>query len=89
MHPDHSNQLNSLNRIEGQIKGIKRMIENHRYCVDILTQIKAAKAALHKVELEVLKTHVHGCLRNAVTSNDDVEISTKINEVMDLIGKRM
>ncbi len=89
MHPDHSSQLSSLNRIEGQVKGIKRMIENQRYCVEILTQIKAAKAALHRVEQAVLKNHIQGCLRNAVRSKDELEIQEKIDEVMNLLNKRI
>ncbi len=61
MHPDHSDKLNRLNRIEGQVKGIKKMIEEKRYCVDILTQLKAVSAALKKVEHAVLKDHIQGC----------------------------
>lgn len=89
MHPDHSNQLKGLNRIEGQIKGIKKMIENHRYCVDILTQIKAAKSALHTVEQGILKTHIQGCLKSAVNSGDQAVIQEKIDEVMNLLSKRI
>ncbi|MCP4756629.1 MAG: metal-sensitive transcriptional regulator [Proteobacteria bacterium] len=89
MHPDHKNELSSLNRIEGQIKGIKKMIVDHRYCVDILTQLKAAKAALHKVEQGVLKTHIQGCLKNAVAAGDRLEAQEKIDEIMDLLSKRI
>jgi len=89
MHPQHTDQLPGLNRIEGQVKGIKKMIEDRRYCVDILTQLKAVKAAVHKVEQEVLKTHMHHCLRNAVESKDDSEIQTKIDELMQLLSKRI
>jgi len=89
MHPEYDNQLPSLNRIEGQIKGIKRMIENRRYCVDILTQLKAAKAALHKVEQEVLKTHMQHCLKNAVAAKNEAEIQNKIDELMKLLVKRI
>ncbi len=89
MHPDHSQQIPNLNRIEGQVKGIKKMIENHRYCVDILTQVKAVKAAIHKVEQAILKTHIQGCLKNAVKENNEVEIQNKIDEVMNLLSKRI
>ena len=89
MHPQHSGQLPSLNRIEGQIKGIKRMIEERRYCVDILTQLKAVKAAIHKVEQEMLKTHMHHCLKNAVESKNENDIQTKIDELMQLLVKRI
>lgn len=89
MHPPHHDQLPGLNRIEGQIRGIKKMIENRRYCVDILTQLKAVKAALHKVEQQVLKTHMQHCLMRAVTSEDQKEIQEKIDELMQLLSKRI
>lgn len=89
MHPEYKEQLPGLNRIEGQVKGIKGMIESHRYCVDIMTQLKAVKAALHKVEQEVLKKHMQHCLRNAVATGNDTEINTKIDELMKLLSKRI
>jgi len=89
MYPQYSDQLPSLNRIEGQIKGIKRMIEDRRYCVDILTQLKAVKAAIHKVEQDVLKTHMEHCLLHAVESENENDIQTKIDELMQLLSKRI
>jgi DNA-binding FrmR family transcriptional regulator len=89
MHPEHDDQIPGLNRIEGQIKGIKRMIENRRYCVDILTQMKAAKAALHKVEQEILKKHMQHCLKHAVETQNETEIQEKIDELMVLLSKRL
>jgi len=89
MQPIHDDKLPNLNRIEGQIKGIKKMIENRRYCVDILTQLKAVRAALHKVEQEVLKTHMHHCLTHAVESGNDKDIREKIDELMQLLSKRI
>lgn len=89
MHPPHHDQLPGLNRIEGQIRGIKKMIETQRYCVDILTQLKAVKAALHRVEQHVLKTHMQHCLMHAVTSEDQKEIQEKIDELMQLLSKRI
>ena len=89
MHPDYRDQLPSLNRIEGQIKGIKKMIEDRRYCVDILTQLKAVKAAIHRVEQDVLKTHMHNCLRHAVESKSEQDIKVKIDELMQLLSKRI
>ncbi|MBU2646507.1 metal-sensitive transcriptional regulator [bacterium] len=89
MHPEYKEQLPGLNRIEGQVKGIKGMIESHRYCVDIMTQLKAVKAALHKVEQEVLKKHMQHCLRNAAATGSDTEINTKIDELMKLLSKRI
>ena len=89
MNPDYIGQLNGLNRIEGQVKGIKKMIEDRRYCVDILTQLKAVKAAVHKVEQGVLKTHMQHCLINAAESKSEIEIHEKIDELMQLLSKRI
>ncbi len=89
MHPDHSDKLNRLNRVEGQIKGIKKMIEDRRYCIDILTQIKAATSALKMVEQTILKDHINGCLKTAVQSKSDLELQSKLNEVMGLLEKRI
>mgnify|MGYP001545969948 CR=1 FL=1 len=89
MHPDHRHQLPALNRISGQVNGIKKMIENKRYCVDILTQIKAVKAAVHRVEQEVLKNHMQHCLMNAASASDQAEIQVKIEELMKLFSKRI
>ncbi len=89
MYPQHNDQLPNLNRIEGQIRGIKKMIEDRRYCVDILTQLKAVKAAIHKVEQKVLKTHMQHCLVNAAQSKNEYDIQTKIDELMQLLSKRV
>ena len=89
MHPDHSDKLKRLNRIEGQVGGIKKMVGERRYCVDILTQLKAVGAALKRVEHAVLKDHIQGCLRSAFESENDLEIQSKIDEVMSLMDKRI
>jgi CsoR family transcriptional regulator, copper-sensing transcriptional repressor len=89
MNPKYKDQLPSLNRIEGQIKGVKKMIENQRYCVDILTQLKAVKAAVHKVEQSVLKSHMQHCLMHAVESKNENDIQNKIDELMQLLSKRI
>lgn len=89
MNPKYKDQIPSLNRIEGQIKGIKKMIEDRRYCVDILTQLKAVKAAVHKVEQSVLKSHMQHCLMHAVESNNESDIQKKIDELMSLLSKRI
>ncbi len=89
MNPKHKDQIPSLNRIEGQIKGIKKMIENRRYCVDILTQLKAVKAAVHTVEQSVLKSHMQHCLVHAVESKNETDIQTKIDELMQLLSERI
>jgi DNA-binding FrmR family transcriptional regulator len=58
--------LNRLNRLEGQVRGIARMVEDDRYCIDTLTQIRAARAALAKVESELLRDHLHHCVHGAI-----------------------
>ncbi|MDH3975086.1 MAG: metal-sensitive transcriptional regulator [Deltaproteobacteria bacterium] len=88
MHPNHGKEIGRLNRIEGQVKGIKKMIEEGRYCIDILSQIKAAHSALRQVELNILETHVGSCLKEAAQSNDSLEINNKIGEIMKLLGKK-
>jgi DNA-binding FrmR family transcriptional regulator len=62
--------LNRLNRIEGQVRGIARMVEDDRYCIDILTQVQALRAALAKVETELLKDHLGHCIEGAIVSGD-------------------
>lgn len=85
-HPDHSVEKKRLNRIRGQLDGIDRMIDERRYCVDIITQIKAAKSALQSLEKAVLETHLRGCVRTAFTTKNAFDIEEKINEIMDIIS---
>ena len=82
------NAKKRLSRIEGQVRGLQKMIEDDRYCVDILVQVKAAKAALNKVEGELLKDHVDHCLAAAVASDDVSERQEKVAELVDLLSKR-
>ena len=65
-HPDHNKQLASLKRIEGQIRGIINMINDGKYCVDILNQVKAAKSALVTVESKILKKHIESCVKSSL-----------------------
>lgn len=76
-----------LKRIEGQIGGLRRMVEGDRDCVDILTQINAVRAALHKVEAEILKDHVSHCVADAFSSGDLVDQRHKVEELVDTIGR--
>ncbi|MFT4090890.1 MAG: metal-sensitive transcriptional regulator [Asticcacaulis sp.] len=84
-HPSHHTQLSRLNRASGQIDGIKRMIEDGRYCVDILTQLKAVRSALKTIELSVLETHMHACLKQ--TGENDALRDEKIDEILSLLRK--
>jgi DNA-binding FrmR family transcriptional regulator len=71
-----------LHRIEGQVRGIERMVEEDRYCIDILTQIAAVQTALEAVGLKVLDEHVRHCVTRALTSGDDAEAETKTSELL-------
>ena len=76
-----------LRRIEGQVGGLLRMVENDRYCVDVLTQINAIRAALHKVEEKILGDHVSHCVADAFASGDVVEQRHKVEELIATIGR--
>jgi DNA-binding FrmR family transcriptional regulator len=84
--PSHRAQLNALARIEGQVRGIRRMIEEGRYCVDILVQAQAVHAALRRVERKVLERHLETCVLAAFQSDDPAERERKIAEILALAG---
>jgi DNA-binding FrmR family transcriptional regulator len=79
--------LNSLKRIEGQVRGVSQMIANDRYCIDVLHQVQAVKAALSKAENEILKDHAASCVSEAIASGDAAEQRVKFNELIDLFEK--
>jgi len=79
--------LNRLSRIEGQVRGIARMVEEDRYCIDILTQLQAARAGLARVEQELLQAHLDHCVRNALASSDPDEARRKADEVIALLAR--
>lgn len=81
-------KVNRLNRIAGQVRGIGQMIEDRRYCIDVLTQIQAVKSALAKVESEVLKDHAATCVAEAIASGDENEQRTKFNELIELMERQ-
>ena len=86
MHPSHKEHLGKLNRVSGQVEAVKRMIDEEKYCVDIMTQIRAARSALKAVELSVLETHMKSC-RNKASRCDTSEQSDKIEEILTLLKK--
>jgi CsoR family transcriptional regulator, copper-sensing transcriptional repressor len=79
--------LARLKRIEGQIGGLRRMVEADRYCVDVLTQVTAVRAALQKVEAEILRDHVSHCVAGAFLSGDPAEQREKVEELVETIGR--
>jgi CsoR family transcriptional regulator, copper-sensing transcriptional repressor len=84
-HPDHSVHLTRLSRVKGQIEGIERMIKDQRYCPDIIAQLKAASSALKAIEAEVFKTHLRGCVKQALSADDAFKSEEKIQEIVKLI----
>jgi CsoR family transcriptional regulator, copper-sensing transcriptional repressor len=77
-----------LRRIEGQVRGIAKMIEEDRYCIDVLTQLRAVRAALRRVEDEVLNDHVAHCVEGAIASGDADEQRRKVQELMAVLARR-
>ncbi|WP_314953801.1 metal-sensitive transcriptional regulator [Bradyrhizobium cosmicum] len=76
-----------LGRIEGQVRGLSKMVEEDRYCIDVVTQISAVRAALRRVEEEILKDHVAHCVEHAIASGDKADQRDKIAELMAVIGR--
>ena len=85
--PSHISQLQRLRRIEGQIRGVIKMIENKRYCMDILQQTRAISAALKAVENNILEDHLTSCVASALKSNRKKDQANKIKEVIEVISK--
>ncbi len=79
--------LKRLNRIEGQVRGLSRMVEENRYCIDVVTQITAVRAALRRAEEEILRDHVAHCVAHAIASGDTKDQGKKIAEIMEVIGR--
>jgi DNA-binding FrmR family transcriptional regulator len=79
--------LTRLMRIEGQVRGVARMVEEDRYCIDILNQIQAVKAALKKVEEQVLKDHAAHCVAHAIKSGDAKDQTQKFAELVELFSR--
>jgi DNA-binding FrmR family transcriptional regulator len=79
--------LQRLARIQGQVGGIARMVEEERYCIDILNQLQAVKAALRKAEEEILKSHSNHCVAHAIRSGNEKDARRKFAELVELFGK--
>ena len=83
--PSHEGNLVALRRIEGQVRGVQRMIEERKYCIDILNQIHAIKGALGRVEEKILEKHFRNCVTEAVKGASEKEKKQKLDEILKLI----
>jgi len=79
--------LKRLKRIEGQVRGLARMVETDRYCIDIVTQISAVRAALRAAEQEILSDHVANCVEHAISSGNKADQRRKVTELMEVLSR--
>jgi CsoR family transcriptional regulator, copper-sensing transcriptional repressor len=79
--------LKRLRRVEGQVRGVARMVEEDRYCIDVVTQVSAIRAALARVEDEIIRDHVGHCVKHAIISGDKTEQRRKLFELVDALGR--
>jgi CsoR family transcriptional regulator, copper-sensing transcriptional repressor len=79
--------LKRLRRIEGQVRGLARMVEDDRYCIDVVTQLSAVRAALRRAEEEILADHAAHCVENAIASGNKTEQRRKVAELIDVISR--
>jgi len=84
VQPDKEALIKRLNRIEGQVRGVAKMITEDRYCVDILNQVSALQSALDAVAMRLLENHTHGCMQSAIKSGDG---DTAIDELMTVVRR--
>jgi DNA-binding FrmR family transcriptional regulator len=82
----HLDEIVPLRRIEGQIRGVQKMIEEKRYCIDILTQLSSVAGAIKRVEENILNRHLRGCVRDSFTKGSKEDREAKINEVIDVLS---
>lgn len=87
-HPSHDGTLNRLARIAGQVQGIRRMIEEQKYCIEIVTQLQATRAALRAVELQILQKHMSHCVKDAFESGTAEEAREKMDELLRVMKKQ-
>jgi DNA-binding FrmR family transcriptional regulator len=84
---DKASLTKRLHRIEGQVRGIERMVEDDRYCIDVLTQIAAVNTALESLAFKVLDDHVNHCVTDALSSGDPKEAAAKSKELMEAVQR--
>jgi DNA-binding FrmR family transcriptional regulator len=88
MKTTHKETLNRLARISGQVQGVKRMVEEEKYCIDIITQIQAARSALRSVEMQILRKHMQHCVSDAFQSGDPNAADEKMEELLKVMKKQ-
>lgn len=86
-HPDYGKELPRLNRIGGQVEGIKKMIAERRYCPEILSQLRAVRSAVNSIEANILETHIDACVNDAFTSGSEKQRKQKMSELKELYKK--
>jgi len=86
-NPDHQDNIVALKRIEGQVRGVQRMIKDREYCIDILNQIHAVKGALASVEEKILQRHFRHCVTAAIMGSSEQEKQQKLDEILKLINR--
>ena len=87
VQPDKPALLKRMNRIEGQVRGVAKMVEENRYCVDVLTQISAIQSALDALAIQLLENHTNGCVRAAIKSGNGVAAVDELMAVVKRFGR--
>lgn len=83
----HDREIKRLNRVSGQVEGVKKMIEEHRYCPEILSQLRAIRSAVKGIETEILRRHLSSCVTSAIQNGDKASRDRSIDEVARLFSK--
>ena len=86
-HPSHKSELGRINRVIGQLEGAKKMIDERRYCPEIITLLRGARAAIKSIEANMLENHLASCVVDAFNSDDEKDKAAKINELKDLFKR--
>jgi DNA-binding FrmR family transcriptional regulator len=84
----HEETLNRLSRIAGQVQGVRKMVEEKKYCIDIVTQIQAVRSALRAVEMQILKKHMHHCVNDTFSSGSQKDADEKMDELLRVMKKQ-
>jgi DNA-binding FrmR family transcriptional regulator len=84
---ENTGTINRLRRVEGQVRGVIKMLEEERYCIDVLHQVQAVKSALARAENEILKDHAASCVESAIASGDSEAQREKVSELVDLFER--